>query len=228
MRLTRPSRRALFPALFLFAVGLLTTGGAAAGPVVTITFDDGRSERAEILGFDRGMFRFRDSATAREFEAPAARIKVLDFGERPQVLRPTPPARPEPEVGPANLAALRRIAESRRYLMLMLAVLNTVRTKGAEVAIRFRDSLHRELSSPDLSADRRRDLSLALVATHYGLLERSKGDALLRRTVEEYPNDPEVKRFVGALKEFRHRALLRLETRPQGKGRTRGPNEPVR
>jgi len=220
------THRAMVPAS-LAAMALLAAI-ATAGPVVTITFDDGRSERAEILAFHEGTLLFRDSASGREFEAPISRIKVMDYGEEAQIQPPPPPPAPGAEVEEADLATLRRIAESRRYLMLMLAVANTVRRQGTDRAIEFRNALEREMASPGLPRDRRRDLALSLVATHYGLLERTKGDALLRRTMAEYPDDPEVKRFVEALREFRLRTLRILEPRPRNTPPARAPGAPAR
>jgi hypothetical protein len=174
----RRLRCAAISAAILFGLASLSF----AGPIVTLDLKDGRKIEADIQWFFEGRFAVRDLQTDETVELEAASIKAIDFGE---VYRENGPPRP------LSLAEIRTQAERHRFPSLLRGFINLTgaRLKELDGAIR------QELERPALSADAKRDLSLARVLSLWAMGQEENAKALFAKIRFDHPTDPVVKRF---------------------------------
>jgi hypothetical protein len=158
----------------------------SAGPIATLDLKDGRKIDAEIQWFFEGRFAVRDLQTDEIIELEASSIRAIDFGED---YRESSPARP------LTVAEIRTQAEKQHFLSLLRGFLrlNGARLKELDGALR------QELERPALSADDRRDLSLARVLSLWAMGQEESARGLFAKIRADHPADPVVKRFDGQM-----------------------------
>ena len=153
-----------------------------AGPIVTLDLKDGRKIEADIQWFFEGRFAVRDTKTDETVELEASSIKAIDFGE---VFRESGPPRP------LTLAEIRNQAVKHRFPSLLRAFINLSGARLKELD----SAIGQELDRPALSADGRRDLSLARVLSLWAMGREENAKALFAKIRADHPADPVVKQF---------------------------------
>ena len=173
-----PLRRAAAPGAILLCLASLSF----AGPIVTFDLKDGRKIEADVQWFSEGRFAVRELQTDDTIKLDASAIKAIDFGE---TYRESGPPRP------LNLAAIRTQAEQRRFRSLLQTFINLTAARLKELD----GAIGQELERPALSADDRRDLSLARVLSLWAMGQEENAKALFAKIRADHPDDPSVKRF---------------------------------
>ncbi len=141
----------------------------------------------EIQWFFEGRFAVRDVQSDETIELEASSIKAIDFGE---VHRESGPPRP------LSLAEIRTQAEKHRFPPLLRSFINLSGARLKELD----SELRVELERPALSADDKRDLSLARVLSLWAMGQEDNAKTLLAKIRADHPADSVVRRFDGQMR----------------------------
>ena len=201
--------------VFLFALG----SASLAGPLVTVEFFDGRKIEAEIQGFKDREFILREYGREETEKVREARIKSIDFGEKPFNLPDL--KTPEPDK-PLDTADLWRDVEGRLFERLFLQCRRDVFRERTSRVLAFKEQIEEKLGTGDLAREDRRDHLLAMVVAMYSLRDRDKALRWWHRIQQEYPADAVVRRFADILRRAADRRRRWDAIRP---GRGRPPRE---